>query len=83
MPPTPCPARPETIAVDRNGAGTAATLGDDGDHEAAIAPRRAKHMDDIVGQDRRAIDRIAPAAERLRDDLLRVTAVAAIGTRRS
>jgi putative transposase len=49
---------PEKITIDKSGANTAAIVGYNADHEAAIELRQDKYLNNIVEQDHRAIKRI-------------------------
>ena len=49
---------PKKITIDRSAANTAAIVGYDVEHEAAIELRQTKYLNNIVEQDHRAIKRI-------------------------
>jgi transposase-like protein len=48
---------PEKITIDKSGANTAAIQRNNAEHEAGIEIRQIKYLDNIVGQDHRAIKR--------------------------
>jgi putative transposase len=50
---------PKTITIDKSGANTAAINSYNNDHEAHVALRQCKYLNNIVEQDHRAIKRIA------------------------